>query len=118
MTSPSRAKGKRGELDAVGALRALGYPARRRLLNGRRDDQGDIDGVPFTTVEVKSHADLAAAIREGLNDLSREQEAAGTPYGAVFIRRRGGRFVVVMDVGGWGDLLRDAIAHRTRKGEP
>lgn len=109
MTSPARRKGKTGELDAVAALQAYGWPARRRLLNGRRDDHGDIDGVPYTTIEVKWREDLVDAVRGGLSDLRREQN---TPYGGVLIRRRGGRFIVVQELDQWHQVLADAIAWR------
>lgn len=112
MTSAARRKGKSGELDAAARLRVFGWPVRRRLLQGRHDDCGDLDGVPFTTVEVKSRDDLVGAVRDGLADLRREQGNAQTPYGVLLVRRRGGRFIAVMDLEQWAVMAGDAIAHR------
>ena len=40
-------------------------------------------------LEVKHYTDTAAAVSKGLADLAVEQANAGTPYGAVVVRRRG-----------------------------
>ena len=53
MTHPSKRKGDSAELEVQAMLREeLGVPARRALGAGRKDDCGDIDGVPVYNVAV------------------------------------------------------------------
>jgi Holliday junction resolvase len=91
MTGAAKRKGDNAEREVAAILAdQLGYRIRRKLGAGRTDDEGDIDGLPYCTVEVKSYADLARGIREGLVDLEREQANARTRFGALWCRRRGG----------------------------
>lgn len=75
----------------------LGVPARRAFGAGRALDEGDIVGVPNTTVQVCNRADLDRAIREKLPQLDQQRGNARADFAAMFARRRGGRFVVVME---------------------
>jgi hypothetical protein len=104
-------KGKRGELDAVHAITELcpHWTVSRRLMTGREDDRGDIAGVPDTTVQVKSWASVNDAITNGLPQLRRSQFVAGTKFGVLLVRRRGGRFVAVMDLPEWVAQIRSAL---------
>ena len=105
----SRNKGARAELEVQGLLRDhLGVPARRALGAGRKDDIGDIHGVPDTVIQVANYADLGRAVREKLPACVRQQQTAGAAYGATFVRRPGGVFVVVLSVEQWCGLWRDA----------
>lgn len=108
--NPAKAKGDAAERE-VAALLAdlLGLPVRRKLGAGRADDEGDLEGVPDWTLEVKNYADLARAINDGLGDLEREQVNAGTTFGAVLVRRRGGRWVAVMDLPGLATVMRELL---------
>lgn len=111
MTHPSKRKGDAAELEVQGLLRdLLGYPARRALGAGRADDIGDIHGVPDTCVQVAAWADLDRAVREKLPELERQQENAGATFAGLFVRRRGGKFVVVLTPDQWATLLREALA--------
>jgi len=99
VTSRQRAKGNRGELDAV-ALYARHFPewpVRRRLQEGRADDEGDLQGVPYTCVQVANVEDLLDAISHKLPELAAQRERCRAPYGVLLIRRRGGRFIAIMD---------------------
>lgn len=108
MTNSSKAKGDRAELEVQGILRdLLGVPARRALGAGRKDDVGDIHGVPDTVVSVANYADLDRAVREKLPDLERQRENAGASFAAMFCRRRGGSYVVVMTPGQFAALWRE-----------
>lgn len=66
-------------------LREQGFwMADRRLREGRNDDQGDIDGVPFTTIQVKyveSNRYAAWVI-----DTIKQRDTAGTPF-CMLVRR-------------------------------
>lgn len=89
--NPAKAKGDAAERE-VAALLAdlLGLPVRRKLGAGRADDEGDLEGVPDWTLE-------------------REQVNAGTTFGAVLVRRRGGRWVAVMDLPGLATVMRELL---------
>lgn len=111
MTGRAKRKGDDAEREVQGILRdLLGVPARRKLGAGRRDDIGDIDGVPDTVVQVANYADLARAVREKLPETVVQQERAGATHGALFCRRRGGAYVVVLTVEQWAALWREAAA--------
>jgi hypothetical protein len=107
----NKAKGDRAELEVQGLLRdLLGVPARRALGAGRKDDVGDIHGVPDTCIQVANYQDVATAIRLKVPACVVQQERAGAAFGATFIRRRGGGFVVVMSPEQFADLWREAMA--------
>ncbi len=110
MTHPSKRKGDKAELEVQGMLRDhLGVPARRALGAGRSDDVGDIDGIPDTVIQVANWADLNRAVREKLPALERQQANAGATHAAMFCRRIGGKWVVVMTPEMWFALIREAL---------
>lgn len=109
MTSRQRVKGNNAEREAALLLAQLtGWPVRRRLQEGRADDTGDLEGVPDTTLQVKNYIDTLRAIREGLPELRAQQQRAGTLFGALLVRRRGGRWVAVLELDQLAVLLREA----------
>lgn len=111
MTSPQARKGANAERELARILAELtGWPVVRRLRTGAHVDCGDLDGLPDTTAEIKNYTDVLRAIREGLADLEAEQTAAGSTFGVVFVRRRGGDWLAVMDVARFVTLLREATA--------
>ena len=77
MTNPQKAKGDAAERE-VAALLAdlLGLPVRRKLGAGRQDDQGDLDGIPDTVVQVVNRRDLWAALRLKPPASERQQAAS------------------------------------------
>lgn len=110
MTSSSKRKGDNAELEVQTLLREeLGVPARRVLGAGRTDDRGDIEGVPDTVVQVAAWSDLDRAVREKLPEVARQQANAGATHGALFCRRRGGHYVVVMTPEAWCALIRETL---------
>ena len=48
------------------------------------------------------------AINDALNDLPVQRANAGTTHAVAFIRRRGGRWMAVMDVPTWATWAREA----------
>jgi hypothetical protein len=109
VANPQKRKGDQAELEVQAWFRDhLGVPARRALGAGRADDVGDIHGVPNTTVQVANYADLDRAVREKLPVLERQRENAGADFAAMFCRRRGGLFVVVMTPEHFAALWREA----------
>lgn len=110
MTNRAKAKGDRAELEVQGILRELlGVPARRKLGAGRADDMGDIDGVPDTVISVVNYTDITRAIREKLPEVEVQRERAGCTFAATFVRRPGGKYVVVMTPEQWATYVREAL---------
>ncbi len=111
MANPSKRKGDRAELEVQAIIRDLtGWPARRKLGAGRFDDEGDIDGVPDTSIQVASYADLSRAVREKVPACVNQQQRAQTTFGATFLRRPGGKYLVVMTPEQWATYAREAAA--------
>jgi hypothetical protein len=111
MANPQKNKGDRAELEVQALIRDLtGWPARRQLGAGRLDDVGDISGVPDTVIQVASYADLTRAVREKVPKCVEQQERAQATFGATFVRRRGGEYLVVMTTEQWATLAREAAA--------
>jgi hypothetical protein len=106
---PSKRKGDKAELEVQGLLRdLLGVPARRALGAGRKDDVGDITGVPDTCIQVVSYTDIARAIREKLPETEAQRVRAGCTFAATFVRRPGGKYVVVMTPEMFATYVREA----------
>lgn len=109
MTGAAKAKGDRAELEVQALLRDLGWSgARRKLGAGRLDDMGDIDGVPDTCIAVASYKDIVRALREKVDPCVIQQERAGALFGATFIRRPGGRYLVAMTPEQWAVYARES----------
>jgi Holliday junction resolvase len=91
----SKAKGTAAETALLRWLGEQGHDAVRNPPAGAKDvgdltvyipcDYGDY-GV---TIEVKNRADIAGAIRDGLNELDVEKANAGTDHGVLVVKPRG-----------------------------
>lgn len=127
MANSAKRKGDRAELEVQGILRdLLGVPARRALGAGRKDDVGDITGVPDTVIQVVDYAPkyLANALREKPLECEEQREQSVDlahyyandrrdsyrPYqfAATFVRLRGGDYRVVMTPEQFATLWREA----------
>ena len=107
----AKRKGDKAELEVQALIRDLtGWPARRKLGAGRADDVGDIDGIPDTVIQVANYKDIARAIREKVDKCGDQQTRADATFGATFVRRPGGKFVVVMTPEQWATYAREATA--------
>jgi hypothetical protein len=107
----AKRKGDRAELEVQGLIRDLtGYPARRKLGAGRLDDMGDIDGVPDTVIQAVSYKDIGRAISEKLPECEAQQARAQALFGATFVRRPGGKYVVVLTPEQWATYARESAA--------
>jgi hypothetical protein len=113
MTGSAKRKGDTAEREAATLIHnLLGVPARRKLGAGRQDDMGDIDGIPDTTIQVASRnaAGLLEAVRHKPTACHVQQAAAGTTFGATFIRLNGGTWRVVLTPEQFATLWREATA--------
>ena len=118
MTGSSKRKGDRAELEVQGILRdLLGVPARRALGAGRRDDVGDITGVPDTVIQVADWKDVTRAVREKPLEAEEQRERTcangrrigSCEFAATFVRLRGGEYRVVMTPEQWAAMWREAV---------
>lgn len=113
MANTAKRKGDKAELEVQGLLRdLLGVPARRALGAGRLDDVGDIHGVPDTAIQVANYADLSRAVREKLPTVEHQRVNAGATHGALFARRPGGAYIVVLTPESWASLWSLAYLER------
>jgi len=109
VSNPQKDRGDRAEREVESLIRDLtGWPARRKLGAGRADDTGDIDLVPDTVIQVADWKDFLAALNEKVRGCVVQQERAGATFGATFLRRRGGRWVVVLTPEQWATYAREA----------
>jgi hypothetical protein len=111
MTGTAKRKGDTAERECAALIHDLiGEPARRKLGAGRMDDQGDIDGVLDTTIQVASRnaKGLLEAVRHKPAACHQQQVNAGTTFGATFIRLNGGTWRVVLTPEQWATLWREA----------
>jgi hypothetical protein len=113
VTGSSKRKGDSAEREAAQMIAdMLGVPARRKLGAGRFDDQGDLDGVPDTTVQVVSRGtDVVAVgvVRKPL-EVNVQAALAGTTFAATFLRVRGGIWRVVLTPEQWATYWREATS--------
>ena len=110
MTNPAKRKGDKAELEVANIIHDLtGFPARRKLGAGRQDDTGDIAGVPHTTIQVAAYADLTRAVREKVPACVVQQRNAGTLFGATFVKRKGGGYLVMLTPDQWATYMRESL---------
>ncbi len=110
MPSPSKRKGDRGELEVQGIFRDQIGVGRRALGAGRKDDIGDVTGIPNLTVQVANRKDIAATVRHKPLEVERQRENAGTDFACTFVRLHGGDWRVVLTTEQFFALYREAAA--------
>lgn len=110
MTNPAKRKGDRAELELQRLIfDLLGWRARRKLGAGRKDDTGDIDGVPNTVIQCANWRDIVTAIRVKPRECELQQERDGALFGATFLRLRGGEWRVVLTPEQWAVYARESL---------
>ena len=116
MTGSSKRKGDRAELEAALLIRdELGYPARRKLGAGRREDTGDIHGVPQHVIQVAAWDDVLSAVRIKPLEAETQRLHADVPFAASWIKFPRAGWRVVLTVEQWAALVREANAeHESR----
>ncbi len=110
MSNPSKRKGDAAELEVQAIFREQVGVGRRALGAGRKDDIGDVTGIPHLTVQVANYKDVANAVRNKPLECEQQRIRAGTAFGATFIRLRGGDYRVVLTEEQFFTLFREAIA--------
>ncbi len=111
MTGSAKRKGDAAEREAAELIADhLGYRVRRKVGAGRLDDEGDLEGVPDTAVQVAAWADVTRAVRVKPVEAETQRVNAGATFAASFLRLRGGDWRVVLTVDQWAVLVREALA--------
>jgi hypothetical protein len=112
VANPAGAKGSKGEREGAFLLtRLTGYFVRRKLGAGRKDDVGDLDGIPETVIQVANWADTAAAAIQKPRGAEQQRINAKVRYAATLVRFRGKEnFRVVMTPEQFSRLLLDALS--------
>lgn len=110
MANPAKRKGDAAEREVAALIQELtGDPARRKLGAGRLDDEGDIDGVPDTTIQVVAYGrhDFSTAIRAKPLRAEEQRARAGATFAATFVKLPGGGFRVVLTPEQWATYSRE-----------
>lgn len=112
MANRNKAKGDRAEREIATLLaELLDRPMRRALGAGRKDDQGDIDGINDTAIQVKHWQDITAAITQGIQQLADQQKNKNATHGVLFIKHRKHGWLAVTTIGEWANNERNRTPH-------
>lgn len=87
MGKASSVKGAKAERDIAALLTELvGRLVRRRIGAGRKDDIGDLVGVPHFCIQVANRANITQALREKPLACDLQQFNMGAPFGATILK--------------------------------
>lgn len=110
MSSPQKDKGDRAEREISELLTELtGLPVRRKLGAGRKDDEGDLEGLPDITVQVAAWKDTLAAVRTKPLEAEQQRLNAGSSLVVTLVKlnRAGWRAVMTPEqLAAWIGRLR------------
>jgi hypothetical protein len=110
MTTPSKRKGSKFENDLCVFLRLQGFNQAARTPAGATADRGDINGIPNWTIEAKNRKDIAAALRDGVDQAQAARTVTGTRYTCAIIKRPRqpmSAAYVVVTLEDWTQLVKD-----------
>lgn len=97
MSNPAKNRGDRAEREAAELLsQLLDLPIRRKLGAGRKDDEGDLEGLPGFALQVVDWKDIMSALRQKPLGAEQQRINAKAPHAATLMRMRGGQWRVVM----------------------
>ena len=105
----AKRKGDRGELEVQALFQDHLGVGRRALGAGRKDDQGDIDGVVGLCVQVANWQNVAQAVRHKPLEAEQQKGNGTADHACAFIRLRGGDWRVVMTPEQFFKLWREVI---------
>jgi hypothetical protein len=112
VTGAAKRKGDIAEREAAVILSdLLGLVVRRKLGAGRLDDEGDIDGVPDTAVQVVSRSTDVVSVGVVRKPLEAEAQAINgkLTHSVVMLRVRGGTWRMIMTPEAWATMWREAM---------
>lgn len=110
MANSAKRKGDRAEREACQILSDLtGYNILRALGAGRKEDVGDVHGLPGAVIQIADWKDALRAVREKPLEAEAQREHAGVDLAWSAVRLRGGvwRFVQTPEqmVAAWREAL-------------
>ena len=97
MTNRNHDKGARTEREIAELLTLLtGLPVRRKLGAGRKDDEGDLEGIDDVTVQVAAWNDALRAVRQKPLEAEQQRLNAGNGLAVTMVKlnRAGWRAVM------------------------
>lgn len=100
----SREKGKRGERELANALKTLGHDTRRGQQYSGTETSADVVGLPGIHIECKRAETLR--LYEALEQAERDAGSSGD-LPAVFHRKNGKPWVVIMALRDWAKLYKE-----------
>lgn len=110
---PSKRKGDAAEREAAKLLELMfGFDIVRALGAGRKDDTGDLEGLPDCTVQVVSRTTdvVNVALVEKPLEVERQRVNRGTTFAVTLVRVRGGKWRAVMTLDQFAVLYREAMS--------
>ena len=112
MANPSKAKGDRNELESAAILSdLLGFKVQRKLGAGRKEDTGDLYGIPDTVVQVAYWpSNVLGSIREKVRGAVQQQANAGATFGAAMIKLPRWGWVVCMTPEQYATYVRESLS--------
>jgi Holliday junction resolvase len=91
VANSSKRKGDRAEREACALLSDLtGYNIRRALGAGRKEDVGDVFGLPNMVLQIADWTEALRAFREKPLEAERQRLNAGVDFAATLVRMKGG----------------------------
>ena len=104
-------KGPMREREVAAMFNEAGWTKARRALGaGRKDDVGDIDGIPHLCVQVAGRkTGLAAVIDEKLPASELQRGHRGTPFTSLFVRMDRKPWIIVLSPKSFFTLFRYAL---------
>ena len=113
MTNPSGRKGAQGERDSAKILSDLtGFNVKRKLGAGRKEDTGDLWGVPDTVVQVADYTDVLRAIRHKPIAAEVQRGHAEATFAFSMIKMRGGIWRCVLTPEQMATYIRESLQPR------
>jgi hypothetical protein len=110
MPNANKRKGDTAELEVAALCRDhLGVPARRAFGAGRGLDEGDVIGVPYTSIQVVNSKHIADAVRNKPLEAEAQRVNAHAQFAATFVRLRGGDYRVVLTPEQWFAMYRETL---------
>jgi hypothetical protein len=111
VANPNKAKGSRWELDVRRELEAHGLLVTRPWQEGHQD-AGDMHIEHEVVGQAKNYANLADALREGVDGAVRQAAVADLTAGVAFVKRRGrgaAEGYAVMRIEDWAWLMSSRV---------
>jgi len=110
VANPQKRKGDDAEREIAAKLtNELGFHVQRKLGAGRKEDTGDLYGIPDTVVQVASWADVSRAALTKSKDAEQQRINAAATFAATAVRFPRGEWRIVMTVDQFATYVRNSL---------